>query len=140
MMVRAEGRTDRDGRNGDAGVAGHDVSRGTAGETERACSHFGEDAEAFHPDRAGRQSGGGAFTLRSDQGADHISGKINREGNRGLRGFESPAVAAHPLRRGWEEGNFGESLARSNSNPSYPRYPRLNFSAIGPIQRTSKRS
>src|SRR2546423_1284816 len=69
----AEGRADCDGRNGDAGVARDDVPRRSAGESQRPGSYFRQDAQAFHPYRAGRQSGSGTVALRPNQGADHFS-------------------------------------------------------------------
>ena len=49
-----EGRTDRDGRNGDASAAGNDVSGRSSRPAQRAGAYFRENAEAFYSDRAGR--------------------------------------------------------------------------------------
>ena len=76
MIKSAEGRTDRDGGNGDAGVAGDDVSRGAARPADGPRAYLRQNAQAFHPDSPGRQSGGGAVALRFNQGADHFSGEI----------------------------------------------------------------
>ena len=73
-MIRcAQGRTDRNGRDGDTGAAGDDVSGGVARTAECAGAYLGENAQAFHPDRSRGQGGGGAFALRPDQGAHHLS-------------------------------------------------------------------
>src|SRR5688500_10077948 len=82
MIRRAQGRTDRNGRDGDAGVAGDDVSGRIAGAAERARSYLWENAQAFHSDRSRRQGGGGAFPLRFDQGADHLSREMSRSSRR----------------------------------------------------------
>src|SRR5437879_2211187 len=72
----AEGRTDHDGRDRDPGFAGDDVPGRSRRPTQCARTHFRQNAEAFHPDRAGGQSFGGAFALRSDQSPDHLSGTV----------------------------------------------------------------
>src|SRR5207244_5977901 len=59
----AEGRTDHDGRDRDPGFAGDDVARRSRRPTQCARTHFRQNAEAFHPDRARGQSFGGAFAL-----------------------------------------------------------------------------
>src|SRR6266404_3782599 len=69
----AEGRTDRDGGNHYPGFAGHDVPRRSRRSAQCARAYFRQDAETFHSHCAGGQGVGGAFAVRSDQGANHLS-------------------------------------------------------------------
>src|SRR3984893_8610487 len=71
-FLRAEGRTDRDRRNGDRSAARHDVSCRSWRAAHGARAYFRQNAQTFHPHRAWRQSFGRTFPLRSDQGAYHF--------------------------------------------------------------------
>src|SRR5438876_1404038 len=69
----AERGADRNGRNGDASVAGHDVLRRSSRPAQCPRPYFRQYAQAFHLHRACGQGLGGIVALRSDQGADHFS-------------------------------------------------------------------
>src|SRR2546422_11763714 len=49
-----------------------------AGQRNVLAPYLGQNAQALHPHRSRRQSLGGAFALRSYQGADHLSRAIGR--------------------------------------------------------------
>src|SRR5262249_16604529 len=68
-----EGRTDRDRRNCNASVAGHDVPRGSSRPTQRACTYLRQNAQAFHPHCPRRQSFRGAVAVRFDESPHHFS-------------------------------------------------------------------
>lgn len=57
-------------------AAWHDVPSVASQWRTRPRPHFWENAEELHPHRPGRQSAGGAFTLRSQQSPDHLPGKV----------------------------------------------------------------